>query len=239
VGFQTFWILILGFGLGLKHAVEADHLAAVSTIVTERRSVWSASFVGGIWGIGHTLSLLLAALAIISLRIRISERVAQSLELCVAVMLVLLGANVVRKVLSGSVVHMHAHRHGSHQHVHLHMHSDRDSIGSNAAHHDLRFIARPLVVGMVHGLAGSAALMLIVLSTISSTVLSLLYIVLFGIGSVGGMMLMSACMSLPFRLMSSRFAHLQLAMHCFAGLISLGLGLLMAYEIVWINWLVK
>jgi high-affinity nickel permease len=231
--FETLSVLALGFGLGVKHSIEADHLAAVSTIVSERKSVWSASLVGGIWGIGHTFAILVAAMAVALLHFRINEHVAQFLEFCVALMLMILGANVVRKVLRGGTLHMHMHRHGSHQHVHLHTHG-RNQGANPSTHHDVRFIARPLIVGLVHGMAGSAALMLLVLSTIPSDAIALAFIVLFGVGSIGGMMLMSAIMSMPLRFISNRFEHAQLTMHGLAGILSFGLGLLMAYE-MWLR----
>ena len=94
----------------------------------------------------------------------------------------------------------------------------------------MQFIARPLIVGLVHGMAGSAALMLLVLSIIPSDAIAVAFIVLFGVGSIGGMMLMSAVMSMPLRFISNRFEHAQLTMHCLAGFLSFGLGLLMAYQ---------
>ena len=111
---------ILGFGflLGLKHATEADHLAAVSTMVTERGSLWSSALVGGMWGLGHTISLTLAGIFVLVLNFQISERVETALEFCVGIMLTLLGLNVLKKLVQGGNLHFHAHEHGSHAHVH-------------------------------------------------------------------------------------------------------------------------
>ena len=118
---------ILGFGflLGLKHATEADHLAAVSTIVSERKSLWSSAFIGGIWGIGHTISLFIAGVFVLLLNFRISERTEKFLEFGVGVMLVVLGLNVLRKILTGGKIHFHEHEHGERAHVHPHIHARR------------------------------------------------------------------------------------------------------------------
>jgi hypothetical protein len=223
-------VLSLGFVLGLKHAVEADHLAAVSTIVSERKSILSSTLVGGLWGVGHTISLLVAGIVVLLLHFEISGRTALALEFCVGLMLVALGANALRKLARGGHLHLHAHQHGGRAHIHPHVH-DGSSETDPHTHHGLRLGARPLVVGMIHGLAGSAALMLMVLSTISSPLIGLLYIVVFGVGSIGGMMLMSALVGLPVYLTAARFNRANLVVRGMAGLFSLSFGLLMVYEI--------
>lgn len=228
---STASVLTFGLLLGLKHAVEADHLAAVTTFVSERKSILGASLVGGLWGAGHTLSLLVAGIAVILFHLRISERTALALEFCVGLMLVALGANALRKLLRGGTVHLHWHHHGTHVHAHPHVHDVPDEREAPHTHHGLRLSARPFLVGMVHGLAGSAALMLLVLSTISSPVAGLLYILVFGIGSVGGMMLMSALVGLPLTLTANRFARAHFVVRCLAGIFSLGFGLFMVYQI--------
>lgn len=235
-------VLLLGLVLGLKHAVEADHLAAVTTIVSERKSVLSASLVGGLWGVGHTVSLLAAGVLVILLRVEIGRRAELALELCVALMLVALGANAIRKLVRGGRVHLHAHRHGErwHAHPHVHVHegdADRTHHAAPAGetHHGLRLGGRPLLVGMLHGLAGSAALMLLVLSTIHSPLAGLAYVAVFGLGSIGGMMLMSALVGLPVHFTAGRFTRANLAIRCLAGLFSLGFGLFMVYEIGFVD----
>ena len=112
------WVLSLGFFLGLKHATEADHLAAVSTIVAERKGLFSSALVGGLWGLGHTISLVIAGIFVLLLDFHISEKTEQTLELCVGVMLVLLGLNVLRKIIKGGTLHFHTHDHGERAHVH-------------------------------------------------------------------------------------------------------------------------
>jgi ABC-type nickel/cobalt efflux system permease component RcnA len=235
---STTTVLAFGFVLGLKHAVEADHLAAVSTIVSERKSLLSSSLVGGLWGIGHTISLLIAGVAVMLLHIKISERMAQALEFCVGLMLVALGLNALRKLLRHGHLHLHVHQHGKRAHVHPHLHDGSPETDPHT-HHGLaldkgegsRLGTRPLLVGMIHGFAGSAALMLLVLSTITSPLLGLLYIVVFGVGSIGGMMMMSALVGLPVHFTASRFTRANLALRCLAGLFSLSFGLLMVYRI--------
>jgi hypothetical protein len=230
-------LLAFGFGLGLKHATEADHLAAVSTILSDRKSLWSASLIGGLWGLGHTISLLLAGLAVIVLHFEISAHLAKGLEFCVALMLVGLGLDSLRKLARGGQLHLHAHRHGGRLHLHPHVH---DSAHAHAphqhsaeahSHHGLGIGPRPLVIGMMHGLAGSGALMLLVLSTISSAWVSMSYILVFGCGSIGGMILMSLFLGLPFHLTARRFGRMEWALRGVAGFFSLSFGVFMIYQI--------
>jgi len=228
---STASVLAFGFVMGIRHAVEADHLAAVSAIVSERKSLLSSALVGGLWGVGHTVSLLAAGVAVIAFGVRVSERAALALEFGVGLMLVVLGANALRKLARGGRVHLHAHRHGGREHVHPHIHDDSPAETAAHTHHGLRLDARSLAVGMVHGLAGSAALMLLVVSTIESAALGLLYVVVFGVGSIGGMMLMSALVGLPVYLTAARFNRANLLVRGAAGAFSLSFGLLLVYEI--------
>lgn len=229
--FSTSTAAILGFGftLGLKHAIEADHLAAVSTMVTERRSLFGSAVIGGIWGLGHTVSLAVAGVFVLFLNFQISERTERILEFCVGVMLFLLGMNVLRRLLQGATLHFHRHEHGAHAHVHPHLHEPGEE-DAPRAHHGFSFNPRTLLIGMVHGLAGSAALMLLVIPTIESSLMGMLYIVIFGIGSIGGMMLMSFLVGLPFTLTALRFNRFNYLLQSIAGLISIGLGLFIIYE---------
>ncbi len=219
-------VMVLGLVLGLKHALDADHVAAVATIVSERRNLLSSSLVGALWGVGHTLSLLIAGVAVIVLHVQIGARLALALEFGVAVMLIGLGANALRAVARGGRVHLHVHEHGGRLHWHPHTHEPEGALPS---HH--RIGVRPLLIGMVHGLAGSAALMLLVLSSIPSPLIGFAYIGVFGIGSIGGMLAMSVLVSLPAQLTAARFTRAHLAVRTLAALFSLGLGLSMAYRI--------
>lgn len=227
---STISVLVLGLSLGVRHALDADHLAAVSAMVSERATLRHASLIGALWGVGHTLALLGAGVAVILLHLEIGARTTLALEFGVAIMLIGLGVNALRKLLRGARLHFHAHQHGGHAHVHPHLH-DGSAEPVPHTHHHLRVGTRPLFVGVVHGLAGSAALMLLVLSTIPSPLLGFGYIALFGVGSIGGMVCMSALVGLPMHLTAERFARAHLAVCALAGVFSLGCGLFMAYEI--------
>jgi high-affinity nickel permease len=223
-------ILGLGFVLGLRHALDVDHLAAVSTLVSQRRGVLRSSLIGVVWGMGHTAALLAAGVAVIALHAEIPEWLGRALELGVAVMLIGLGLNLLWRLGRGGTVHLHAHDHGAHQHVHAHVHAPgRESFTEH--HHAVRSVRRPFLVGLVHGLAGSAALMLAVLATIPSPTLAIAYIVVFGVGSIGGMMLMSTLLGLPLAIAAERFARAEVALRVVAGLASVAVGLVLAWEI--------
>jgi sulfite exporter TauE/SafE len=220
----TFSILLIGFLLGLQHAIEADHLAAVSTIVSEKKSLLSASIVGGFWGVGHTISLFAVGVVVIVLKLQIPESFEATLETCVGVMLVFLGVNAIWKLFNTDKFHAHAHVHGEREHLHFHTHEDEE----DESHH--RFGPRSIFIGMLHGLAGSAALMLLLIPTIPSPALALLYILVFGFGSIIGMMAMSFLIGLPLHLTAHRFNVINSGIRLFAGLFSLGLGAFMIVE---------
>jgi high-affinity nickel permease len=230
-------VLIIGLGFGLRHALDTDHLAAVSAIVSERKNWLSSLIIGGLWGVGHTAALLLAGVAVILIQIDI-KRYEKPLEFCVALMLIGLGANVLYKLARGGHIHFHAHTHAGHTHIHPHLHDDKPEPAHS--HHGLKLGIRPLIVGMVHGLAGSASLMLFVLMTIKeSTALAIAYIIVFGAGSIGGMMVMSLILSLPIHLTTRRFNRANLAVRALAGCFSLGFGLFMAYEVGFVGGLLR
>jgi high-affinity nickel permease len=247
-------ILGLGFVLGLKHALDSDHLIAVSTIVSERKGFLSSSIVGLFWGLGHTASLLIVGLVMIALHIQIPEKVAQGMEFAVAAMLIALGINVIVKLIRGGTIHVHVHSHKHHPHMHPHIHSHDElhahevdyshihlGISSEVSKRVSEVITRivpsgvsglrPVLIGMVHGLAGSAALMLAVLATINSPSLALLYIGVFGLGSVGGMLVMSTLIGIPFVLTAARSDRLNLVVRGLSGIISVGFGLFYAWQI--------
>ena len=224
-------VLTIGFVLGLRHAVEADHVAAVCAIASERKSIWGSSVVGGLWGVGHTFSLLIAGVLVMLFHFEISERAALWLEFVVGLMLVALGLNALRKLARGGHMHFHVHQHGGRKHVHPHIHEGSVDADPHAHHGVGLGRARPIMVGLVHGLAGSAALMLLVLSTIQSALVGFLYIFIFGVGSIGGMMMMSALVGLPLTLTAARFNRAHLVVRGLAGLFSLSFGLFMVYEL--------
>lgn len=227
-------LLGTGFLFGLNHAIEADHLAAVSTIVSERKSWLSSSLIGGLWGLGHTVSLLLAGVVVLFLKIPISKQLESGLEMCVGLMLIGLGLNALVKLARGGKLHLHQHEHAGHQHIHPHLHdataaTQHDSPG--ASHHGYKIGQRPYWVGMLHGLAGSAALLMVgVLTTMQSPLMGVLYIAVFGLGSIGGMMIMSLLLSLPFHLTERRFVSLNRLVRLGAGIFSIGIGLMVLWE---------
>ena len=224
-GLSTFSVLLIGFVLGLQHATEADHLAAISTIVSEKKNLFSASIVGGLWGVGHTISLFTVGLLVIFLKLQISESVEAKLEAVVGAMLVILGLNAFRKLFASKKIHVHVHEHGGHVHTHFHTHAETKN---EKSHH--RISPRSILIGMVHGLAGSAALMLLVVPTIASPYVAMLYILIFGVGSIGGMMAMSFLIGLPFHFTADRFDFLNKGIRLCAGVFSLGLGAMIMYE---------
>jgi ABC-type nickel/cobalt efflux system permease component RcnA len=225
-------ILGLGLVIGLRHALDTDHLAAVSAIVSERRSLFSSLLIGGLWGLGHTLSLFVVGVGVIMLNLQI-QRYEKALEFGVALMLIGLGLNVLYQLFRQRPFHLHPHRHG--ERVHIHPHEHPEAIGKKST--GLNF--RPLLIGMVHGLAGSAGLMLGVLATISTAPLAFAYILIFGFGSIGGMMVMSVILGLPAHLTTSSFTWTNLAVRAASGLFSLGFGAWLVYEIGFVEGLLR
>jgi sulfite exporter TauE/SafE len=213
-------LLGLGFILGLKHALDADHVVAVSTIVSQTKNLKKSSLAGAIWGMGHTATLFLVGLVILVFKLAIPDKLALSFEFIVGIVLVALGVDVLRKVSKGKV-HLHEHQHGDSVHTHLHSHKESPS-------HN--YIHKSFVVGTIHGLAGSAALMLLVLTTVNSIFQGLLYILIFGIGSIVGMLIVSGIIALPF-LLSSKFDKINNIVKILAGTISIVLGFTIMYEI--------
>ena len=220
--------LVLGFGLGVKHALDADHVVAVSTLVSQYRNPLRATLAGIFWGIGHTLTLLLAGIAVIIFKLAIPDRLALSMEFVVGAVLFGLGIQVLWKYLPKKK-HAHFHDHGDEMHTHEHFHIYQNR-GEDAHHHAPRQ-HKSLLIGMLHGLAGSAALVLLVLGTIRSPVAGVVYILVFGTGSILGMMMISTLIGLPFALSSQRFASVNHTIRFIAGAISVGLGLFVMVEI--------
>ena len=218
-------VLLIGFVFGLYHAIEADHLAAVSAIVSEHKNVLTASIIGGFWGLGHTLSLFAVGALVILVKLQISESTEGMFEGVVGIMLVLLGLNAIRKIFTARKVHSHTHEHDGREHSHLHIHRDEKV---EASHH--RFAPRSVLVGMIHGLAGSAGLMLLVLPTITSAAFALLYIAIFGVGSIAGMMAMSLLIGLPLYFTADRFVTINKGIRLLAGAFSLLWGALLINE---------
>jgi ABC-type nickel/cobalt efflux system permease component RcnA len=224
-----------GFVLGLQHALDPDHLVAVSTIVSDHKSLRRSSLIGTFWGLGHSASLLGVGLAIILLRVTIPETILPWMEAPVAVMLIALGISATRRALRerGVQIHTHVHEHGHRPHEHVHVHLGEEH---NHTHRMFKLGRRPFAVGLVHGFAGSAALTLLVLTKIPSIALGLVYMAVFGIGSIGGMLIMSAVISLPFVLTARRFETINGMIRLCAGVFSLAFGLMIAWELLHQFW---
>jgi len=195
-----FSTLMLGFLIGLHHALEADHVAAVASVASGDRSIRRIVRHGAVWGLGHSLTLLLVGGGVILLGAVLSERLASGLESLVGGMLVGLGGWVLYRLIRDRI-HFHTHRHGDGQvHLHAHSHAGEAKPHNPQAHshgHPRGLPLRTLLVGMTHGLAGSAALVLLAATSLESTPLSLVYILLFGFGSVVGMAVLSAMIAVP------------------------------------------
>lgn len=238
----TVAVLGLGFVFGLKHATEVDHVVAVSTIVSEHRNILHSALVGGLWGLGHTASLILAGVVVMVFRVAIPNLLSNWLELGVAGMIVFLGlAAFMRALRRRDDLHFHKHGHGSSPHTHTHFHESvhehscqvEDSKLETSTIHDhstSQIGFKPLVVGMIHGLAGSGALTVLVLTQINSAVLGLTYLAVFGIGSIFGMLLMSLMVGLSFVLAARRLNGISYGLQASAGALSMAFGLWYGYE---------
>lgn len=219
-----------GLFLGMEHALDADHVVAVSTIVSESRSVPRSLLIGMVWGIGHAAALLLVGLLVLFFGIALPPWVAFSAEFLVGFVLILLGAQILWKYQKKRV-HAHFHRHGDETHIHFHAH---EATEAHTHEHRGAHMRKPLFVGAAHGLAGSAAVMLLVLSTIRSPLVGVLYILAFGLGSILGMVTVSALIGLPFLFTLGRFQHLHRAARLIAGLCSIILGCWISAETFWL-----
>jgi len=237
----VFALLALGVVFGLKHATEVDHVVAVSTIVSEHRNVLRSALVGGLWGAGHTASLIIVGVLVLVFRVAIPQRVANWLEFGVPLMTIALGVLAITRVLRKRAdIHSHRHRHDGQSHVHVHFHEHgtehASAVSSDASslrhsHAIARIGFKPLLVGAMHGLAGSAALALLVLTQIQSISLGLLYLGLFGLGSTAGMLLMSGLIGLPFALSGRRLTSINYGLQTAAGTLSIAFGLWYAYAV--------
>jgi sulfite exporter TauE/SafE len=244
--------MVLGFFLGMRHATDPDHVIAVTTIVARQKTPSGATVIGAAWGLGHTLTILVVGGGIILFGWVIPPRIGLSMEFSVGLMLIVLGImNLTglmryfgaRQPSRGALQHQHTHPHSHGDYVHTHAHShdpeahphrpERTPLSWMDRHlGEIHFyhLVRPLIVGIVHGLAGSAAVALLVLTTIRSPQWGVWYLLVFGLGTIVGMTLMTAAITLPFTRNESRFARLGGGLRLASGVISLGFGLFVAYR---------
>lgn len=214
-----------GFGslLGMRHALEPDHLAAVSTLVSRERNSLKAALLGVCWGLGHTAGLIVVGAVLVLLRAELPSRLADLFELAVAIMLIALGARALRQAWSlGQPVHLHSHTFAVHRHSGLPAHVH---IGT------WTLARRPLIIGAIHGLAGSGALTALVLTTLPSTAARLSYMALFGLGSTLGMAVLSGLLGWPLARLASHTAIIR-GISFAVGVISVTLGLFWGYPLV-------
>lgn len=251
-----FAVLAVGFFLGMRHAADPDHVVAVSTIVARSRKVAHAALIGAVWGAGHTLTILFVGAAIIFFSLVIPPRLGLAMELAVAIMLVLLGlmnlagmrgqVQTALDTAPGADEHTHVHAHGDYVHTHRHGHSPGEHTHAREqtplAKLDRWFgsasgyrLLRPLIVGIVHGLAGSAAVALLVLAMIPNRNWAVAYLLLFGVGTIAGMMLITVAVATGMVWAGKRSAGFARGMALVSGVVSLVFGLLIAYQIGWVQ----
>jgi len=251
-------ILAIGFILGMRHATDPDHVIAVSTIVSRERSFLKAGFIGILWGLGHTLTILVVGAALILFGLAIPARTGLAMEFCVGLVLILLGLlNLTGAMQSMSAKfspahppvvgeHAHIHEHDAKLHFHWHRHAPaREHHGQSLVPPkwlDRTFgglglyqAARPLLIGIIHGLAGSAAVALLVLSTISEPKWAVLYLLVFGLGTIAGMTLITSIVVLPLSLAGNRFAWLNRGFVTGSGIVSLAFGVFICYHIGFVD----
>lgn len=223
-------ILLLGLLAGLRHSIEADHVAAVSTMVADgSKKLRHAPVLGTLWGLGHTATLFAAGLLVLLLAVQIPENISGRLEFGVGIMLLFLAATTFTGFNTGRFLrglfhrhrHSHTHAHPEYGLIHTHEHDHKDD-----HHHGHKSI----IVGMVHGMAGSGALMLVVLSTIQSVPLGLAYVAIFGAGSIASMAGMSTLIGLPFAKMRN-FTKMTLALKYFSAIVAFAIGAGLVYEL--------
>ncbi|MGH9556603.1 MAG: high-affinity nickel-transport family protein [Terriglobales bacterium] len=251
-------IVAVGLFLGMRHATDADHVIAVTTIISRQGDLRHAALTGLFWGIGHTLTILAVGATIVCVGLAIPVRVGLGMELSVSLMLIVLGLGslarfirsapqaVARNHQGSAVVHSHPHSHGDYIHKHAHGHEpeahphrpDQTPLGRldrALGRIGLYQHLRPLVVGVVHGLAGSAAVTLLVLATIPSPRWAIAYLLVFGAGTIAGMMLITLSLASAFAFAGRRRASFSHWLGFASGLTSLAFGILLAYRICFVD----
>jgi high-affinity nickel-transport protein len=251
---DAFVVIALGFVLGMRHATDADHVIAVTTIVSRQKGLAQAALTGLLWGIGHSLTVIVVGAAIILFNVTIPERVGLGMELAVGVMLVVLGLVNMAPFFSfrpavwrhlgerSQHVHSHAHSHGDYVHTHPHGHSPESHPHAPdktpVAALDRRFgrwklygFARPVVIGVVHGLAGSAAVTLLIVAAVREPAWAVAYLIVFGLGTIGGMMLVTYGIGSAVRLAGGESAHVRRRLGFATGVASIIFGIAFAWQV--------
>lgn len=231
-------ILLVGLLLGMKHATEADHLAAVATLATRESTLGQTVRLGVAWGVGHSLTLMLFGGVVLALGKSIPQHMERLLEFGVGIMLIALGIDVLRR-LRKDRIHFHVHQHdGGATHLHAHSHAGERSsqygLHRNIPHrhtHRQTLPVRAVAIGMMHGMAGSAALIVLSLEAVQSLAMGVLYIALFGAGSIAGMALLSLAIAIPMRISASRFAWMRKGISAVVGVLTCLLGAYVVYQI--------
>ncbi len=221
-------LLTLGFLMGVRHALEADHVAAVASLATRASSARESARLAALWGAGHAATLLLVGGLVVWLGATVPDGVARVLEAAAGALLVFLGVDVLRRVRRRQV-HFHVHRHeGGVHHLHAHAHAGEPAAEHDPARHRHEhprgLLLRALLVGSVHGMAGSAALVVLSLQAVSSTAGAVAYIALFGAGAVAGMVLFSLAIALPLGLRVRRLEYASRGLEAALGAASVLIG---------------
>ena len=207
-------LLAFGMLIGMQHALEADHLAAVAALSAQRSTRRRLVMRGAYWGLGHTLSLFAICGAVILLGMVLTARMEATLEFAVGIMVLLLGVNVLR-TLARRRIHFHAHDHGDGAvHIHAHSHDGEAAAHDPRAHrhsHPAGGLIRALLVGLLHGAAGSGALLVLAVAAAQSVSGALLYVLSFGLGSILGMAALSFVASYPLKALERGAAWLHTA----------------------------
>jgi high-affinity nickel-transport protein len=239
---MTQLLALAGFGflLGMRHATDADHVIAVTTILNRSRRFLDTTLIGALWGLGHTITVVVVGVLIIGFNIVIPPAVGLAMEFAVALMLIALGilnltgglAAFTERFTPPAPLHAHDHGHQDGDHSHLHGHGTAPSLqGGLVSTFGWYQLIRPVAVGLVHGLAGSAAVALLVLATIQDTGSAMAYLVIFCVGVAAGMAALTTVIGLPFMLSHHRSVQINRWLTVGSGILSLAFGLLLAYEI--------
>lgn len=226
VEISFFSILALGFVLGIKHAIEPDHVIAVSTIASQTKKLFRSSLAGVFWGIGHTATLFIVGIILIFMKEEIPEEWAMSLEFLVGIMLVYLG---ITTILSFKSIHLHRHNHDGEDHKHVHSHEHTSEHDHNHQHKNVSYL-KSMFIGLVHGLAGSGAMVLLTMSTVNNAWEAAIYILIFGAGTVIGMLFFTTIIGIPF-VFSAKKLSLNKTLTQVTGVISIAFGIYYMYNL--------